>query len=110
MARLVLRASFVRDVDARVAWLEENAPVEWLERFREGLTSATRRVAAYPRSGARVRDEAGLVLRAKAFPGRLPYLVYYTHSSVEPTEEVYLLRLFHYRQRRTPRRLGEWPS
>ena len=99
MARLVLRASFVRDVDARIAWLEENAPVEWLERFREGLTSATR-----------LRDEAGLVLRAKAFRGPLPYLVYYTHSSAEPTDEVYLLRLFHYRQRRTPRRLDQWPS
>lgn len=110
MARLVLRDSFVRDVDTRVAWLEGNAPVEWLERFREGLTSVTRRIAAYPRGGAPLRDEAGLVLRAKAFPGRLPYLVYYAHSSAEPIREVYLLRLFHYRQRRTPRRLSEWPS
>ncbi len=110
MARLVLRASFVRDVDARVAWLEENAPGEWLERFREGLTSVTRRIAAYPRSGTPLRDEAGVALRAKAFPGRLPYLVYYTHSSADPVDEVYLLRLFHYRQRRTPRQLSEWPS
>lgn len=100
----------MRDVDARVAWLEENAPVEWLERFREGLTSATRRIAAYPRSGARLRDEAGLVMRAKAFPAGLPYLVYYTHSSAGPTDEVYLLRLFHYQQRRTLGRLTDWPS
>jgi plasmid stabilization system protein ParE len=108
--RLVLRASFVRDVDVRVAWLEENAPLEWLERFRDGLTSVTRRIAAYPRSGTPLQDEAGLVLRAMAFPGRLPYLVYYTHPSAEPIDDVYLLRLFHYRQRRTPRRLSEWPS
>lgn len=100
----------MRDVDARVAWLEENAPQEWLERFREGLTSVTRRIASYPLSGTPLGVETGVMLRAKAFAGRLPYLVYYTHSSAGPIDEVYLLRLFHYRQRRTPRRLREWPS
>lgn len=110
MARLILRASFLRDLDVRLAWLEEHAPEEWLEAFREGLESVKRRISAYPRSGTPLKKDARLVLRAKAFPHRLPYLVYYVHPERERIDVAYLLRLFHFRQRRRPPRLHEWPS
>lgn len=110
MTRLALRPSFVRDIGARVRWLEENAPAQWLEAFHDGLSAVQRRIAAYPHSGAPVKEQGRLALRAAGFSGRLPYLVYYVHRRTQPIKVVYLVRLFHYRQRRVLPRLREWPS
>lgn len=97
--RVIVRASFVSDVKAQVAWLRANDRSEWVVGLRSGLAEARSLLARLPEVGARIEERDGVVLR-KLVLRKLPFAVWY----VVEDEGVCLLRLFHVRQDRHRRK------
>jgi plasmid stabilization system protein ParE len=82
-------------------WLEEHRDERWVERLREAVDAATRAVARFPAIGSPVAPDdplRKLILRG------VPFILWYAVAD----EGVWLLRLFHARQKgphpRSPRR------
>lgn len=59
-------------------------------------------IARFPTIGAPVRRDERLVLRRWSFPDDLPFIVLYVHDARPLIREVWLVRLFHFAQERTP--------
>lgn len=104
-----VRPAFERAITERIAWLQENAPEEWLDSFLAGLDAARRNLEQFPETWPVLKPDERVVLRARSFPSGLPYIVYYTHRRERPVREIFLSRLFHERQRRPRLRLSDWP-
>lgn len=87
------RRSFVKDVEAQIAWLASVDREDWIEPLERALSEAVQLLAATPQAGT--PDPAGdfrrLLLR------RLPFVIWYR---IEGVGRVSLYRLFHVRQSR----------
>ncbi|MDQ3037300.1 MAG: hypothetical protein M3Y87_33205 [Myxococcota bacterium] len=92
---VVVRASFVADVRAQVAWLRANDRRDWILGLRSGLAEARALLARAPAAGARIDERDGVELR-KLVLRKLPFAAWY----VVEDRSVCLLRLFHARQDR----------
>jgi plasmid stabilization system protein ParE len=96
--RVSARNSFVADVRAQVRWLRGQDEPERVVGLREGVQEARELLSQLPRAGALIdRDGDGelrkLVLR------KVPFVVWYVFD--ERSAEVWMVRLFHVRQRRS---------
>ncbi len=109
LARVLVRRRFRADVERQAAWLAEHAPPGWLDAFFVALRDAHRRLARFPALGPVVQADERIVLRELPIARRLPYLVQYAHEPTEPIRRVWLVRLFHYGQRRPEPDLSGWP-
>lgn len=96
-------------MERQAAWLAEHAPPGWLSAFFDAVRDVHRRLARFPTIGTVVRADERIVLRELPFPRRLPYLAQYAHAAAEPIERIWLVRLFHYAQRRPEPDLSGWP-
>lgn len=84
---------FKEDVEAQVAWLEDEHP-SWIPKLERGLTEAFELLSDFPRAGSATPTKPirKLVLH------KLPFVIWYSFD--EDSDRVELLRLFHARQRR----------
>jgi len=108
-ARIRVRRRFREDVEHQEAWLAEHAPRAWLDAFFEGLDAARRRLMRFPEVGVVLKADERVVLRELPFPRRLPYVVQYAYEPIRPIRQLWLVRLFHYGQRRDEADLSGWP-
>jgi hypothetical protein len=104
-----VRPAFERAVTERIAWLEDNAPEEWLNKFLSALEDLRRDIEQFPGASPSAKQDERVVVRQKRFPRDLPYFVYYAHAREDPVREVFLTHLFHERQRRPRLDLSRWP-
>lgn len=109
MAAVEPRPAFEAAVTARIVWLGENAPEDWLDNFLAALATLRRDIGLYPEAAPPLKQSARVVVRKRRFPAGLPYVVYYTHLREDPVTIVYLTHLFHERQRRSRIYLRDWP-
>lgn len=103
------RPAFEAAVTERIEWLAENAPEEWLDNFLSALATLRSDLGQFPEAWPIVKQDARVVVRRRAFPSGLPYVLYYAHLRREPLAVVYLTHLFHERQRRPAVDLRQWP-
>jgi plasmid stabilization system protein ParE len=71
----------------------------WIDVLADGLERTVRLLATFPAAGAMVERKGTATLRKILFP-RGPYLAWYVHDVGDVTADVWLVRLFHARQRR----------
>lgn len=95
--RVSARDSFVADVRAQVRWLRRQDEPERVIGLREAVQEARELLSQVPRAGVSIdRDGDGelrkLVLR------KVPFVVWYVFD--EGSTRVWMVRLFHVRQRR----------
>jgi plasmid stabilization system protein ParE len=89
---------FLADVRKQVRWLERHREKRWMLRLREAIREATRAVARFPALGSPVSyghpgDPASL---RKLVLRDVPFVIWYAVAD----DDVWLLRLFHARQKR----------
>lgn len=88
---MIFTEQFRRDVAAQVDRLRDEGLESWVDRLRAELDDAFVLLEDFPQAGVSARRPLRkLVLR------RLPFVVWYAFDE----DEVTLLRLFHFRQRR----------
>ena len=92
-------ADFEADYVAQLEWLVQHGERAWILELGRGVRSVGRLLAAFPFAGPVVARRGTIELRKLLFP-RGPYLAWYTVDASRPRSEVWLLRLFHARQRR----------
>ena len=98
---------FERDFIAQLDWLSRRGFTEWIVALREGLTHVTKMVSKVPGAGTLVDTRRGVVLR-KVFWPEGPYLAWYVYDPADRRGDVWLVRLFHARQRRPKPTPGRW--
>ena len=104
-----LRPAFEAALTARIEWLGEHAPEEWLDNFLAALATLRSELEQFPEAAAIIKQDARVVVRRRTFPMGLPYVVYYAHLRAERVAIVYLTHLFHERQRRPEIDTRAWP-
>jgi len=101
VARRVRRhADFLADLEEQVGWLAQNRDARWILRLRAAIDEATRAVTRFPAMGSSVdpgdpEAEATKLLRKLVLRG-VPFVMWYAVAE----DDVWLLRLFHARQKR----------
>jgi len=98
-------ADFARGLDAQLTWLASQGETAWIERLREGLDEAAILLSRHPQAGPLEESEGGSDLRRLVLR-RVPYVIWYA-TLKGPRGEVWILRLFHARQRRPK---PSWPA
>ncbi|MCC6809311.1 MAG: hypothetical protein IT381_17925 [Deltaproteobacteria bacterium] len=93
--RTRLHRAFVIDVKRQVLWLHANARRDVLDGLRRDIADARHLLAATPLVG-RIEMHAGDGTIRKLLLRRLPFVLWYRVGR----DEVWLLRLFHFRQHR----------
>ncbi|MCC7541491.1 MAG: type II toxin-antitoxin system RelE/ParE family toxin [Deltaproteobacteria bacterium] len=104
--RVRFHARFRRDLRAQLAWLARNGETALIEALRAGLDEAARLLARHARAGAVEEAREGSELR-RLILRRVPYVVWYVIASSDAGADVWVLRLFHARQRRPS---PSWPA
>ena len=100
MTRLVrFHGDALVDLARQVAWLERNAAPSWLDRLQDDLAKAVSLLRSYPGAGTRLERQAGVVLRRVPLPST-PYVVWYVYNERRAQGDVWIVRIFHIRQRR----------
>lgn len=108
MARPVRRhATFMADYVAILDWLERHGDSRWILILAKGLDDVVRLVGELPGIGACMDERSPVVLRKIIFP-KGPYVAWYAYDAEDPGGAVWLLRLFHARQRRPSPSLERW--
>ncbi|MBI3183943.1 MAG: type II toxin-antitoxin system RelE/ParE family toxin [Myxococcales bacterium] len=101
--RVRLHPDFEADVRAQIDWLVTHRQARWLDNLDQGLQGVVELLSAFPGAGAVVGRREGRQLRRLLFR-KGPYLVWY----VVDGNDVWLLRLFHARQRRPAPNPARW--
>jgi plasmid stabilization system protein ParE len=95
------------DLARQVAWLERNAAPSWLDRLQDDVARAIQLLRLYPGAGARVEREADVVLRRVPLPST-PYVIWYIYNERRAQGDVWIVRLFHSRQKRPTPDPSRW--
>jgi hypothetical protein len=108
MPRPVRRhATFMADYVAILAWLEQHGDRDWILVLAKGLDDVVRLLSELPGVGSRMDARESVLMRKIIFP-KGPYVAWYAYDPDDPEGEVWLLRLFHARQRRPAPSLRRW--
>lgn len=83
--------------------------LDWLDALYAGLEEVAERLREFPRLGAIVGVTKAYALREWPFAEGLPYLVHYAHPRTGRIRAVWLIRLWHFGQRRSTPDLSGWP-
>jgi plasmid stabilization system protein ParE len=108
MPRAVRRhPDFEADYLALLGDLVAHGQSEWITALGSGLEDVVRMLSAFPAAGPPIAERGTVQLRKLLFR-KGPYVVWYLYDPTHPDGEVWLVRLFHARQRRPAPRLGRW--
>ena len=97
--RVRVHASFARDLESQVNWLVGHAEPDWLDRLESDVGRVIALVGAYPAAGTAVERRGSIILRRVLMPST-PYLAWYVYDDRARRRDLWLVRLFHSRQRR----------
>jgi plasmid stabilization system protein ParE len=90
---------FEADYIALLDSIVDRGEPTWIDVLADGLDRTVRLLSSFPAAGAAVDSRGTLTLRKILFP-RGPYLAWYVHDAGDVTADLWLVRLFHARQRR----------
>src|SRR5262245_59503373 len=108
MRRFVRRhADFEADYIALLGDLVARGEREWIVTLASGLEDVCRMLSRFPAAGPRLADRGTVQMRKLLFP-KGPYVAWYLYDDADPGGDVWLVRLFHARQRRPAPRPGKW--
>jgi plasmid stabilization system protein ParE len=110
MSRAVRRprdfeADFLRLLESILSAGDES----WISILLDGVKQASRMLGRFPAAGVLLAQRGSVVLR-KLILRRGPYVAWYVYDTEDPDGDVWLVRLFHARQRRPLPRPGRWVS
>ena len=106
-ARVRIHADFMADVRAQLRWLGRNRDRSEIDHLRTAIDEAIDLLSSFPNAGSIERQESSAVLR-RLILRRLPYVVWFVRETRRPDSDLWLLRLFHTRQRK--RRVTSVPT
>lgn len=99
--------SFVADYLVLLEQLEQGGERERIVVLAHGLEEVVEVLSELPGVGVRLDAQGSVVMRKIIFK-KGPYVAWYAHDSADPEGEVWLLRLFHARQKRPAPRARRW--
>jgi hypothetical protein len=82
-----------------LAWLKESGEPLWIEGLRADLREARRLLSIFPEIGTIETRKGTLVLRRFVL-AKTPYVFWFVRDTEVAKADVWLVRLFHERQRR----------
>lgn len=110
MPRRVCRhPDFEADYLALLGGLFARGERAWIETLASGLEDVVRMLSTFPAAGPCVAERGSVQLRKLLFR-KGPYVAWYLHDPTDPEGEVWLVRLFHARQKRPTPRPARWMS
>ena len=92
-------ADFEADYLAMLEWLVELGARARVVQLAQGLHSVVRMLATFPAAGPKVAERGTVALRKLIFP-QGPFVAWYLYDMEDPGGDLWLVRLFHARQRR----------
>ena len=107
MRRARLHADFAADLIAQLDWLVAHGERSWIEHLVEGTERIVTTLPTFPEIGSREANEGTVELRAIRYP-KGPYRAWYVYDREAPTGDIWLVRLFHARQRRQKPDPARW--
>ncbi len=97
--RVRFHADFQADLRRHLGWLKESAEPVWIEGLRADLREARRLLSIFPEIGTIETRKGTLVLRRFVL-AKTPYVLWFVRDTEGAKSDVWLVRLFHARQRR----------
>lgn len=98
---------FERDYRAQVSWLAERGEPAWIEGLLSGTLRITEALAKFPAMGSKQDARASVELRSLRYPRR-PFVAWYVFDAADRRGDIWLVRLFHSRQKRPRPDLSRW--
>jgi plasmid stabilization system protein ParE len=90
---------FEADYVELLEWLVDLGARARIVQLSSGLHEVVRMLAVFPAAGPRMAERGTVVLRKLLFP-QGPFVAWYLHDAEDPGGDLWLVRLFHARQRR----------
>jgi plasmid stabilization system protein ParE len=98
--RVVRRhADFETDYVALLDWFVSEGDSLHIEQLADGLHKIVRMLSSFPAAGSKIAERGAVVLRKLLFPEG-PFVAWYLYDTSDPRGELWLVRLFHARQKR----------
>jgi len=107
--RVRFHDDFRRDLQGQVDWLARHADPSWVDRLEAELGRVIDLLGSYPAAGTLAERRGSIALRRVVFP-RTPYIAWYVYDDRSRRGDIWLVRLFHSRQRRPRPNPSLWLS
>lgn len=107
MRRVRLHRDFAADLIAQLDWLVAQGERSWIEHLVDGTGRIVTTLPTFPEIGSREADQGTVELRMIRYP-KGPYRAWYVFDRDAPAGDIWLVRLFHARQRRRKPDPGRW--
>ncbi len=108
MTRKVRRhADFEEDFLCLLESIVERGEASWIAILLDGVKRASAMLAEVPGAGSLIEQRGTVEMRKLILP-RGPYVAWYVYDTASRDGDVWLVRLFHARQRRPLPRAGTW--
>lgn len=107
MRRVRFHPDFAADFRAQLDWLVGNAERVWIEHLLDGTERILTTLPMFPEIGSRESSEGSVELRVIRYREG-PYRAWYVYDRDTPAGDIWLVRLFHARQRRQKPDPGRW--
>ena len=107
MRRVRIHADFAADYLAQLEWLAAHGERTWIEHLAAGTERLLSTLPAFPEIGSRAATRGSVELRVVVYP-KGPYRAWYVYDRDAAAGDIWLVRLFHTRQRRRKPDPGRW--
>lgn len=103
--RVRIHADFDGDLTAQLDWLVAQGQRDGIDGLESGLEKVLELLARFPAAGPVLDRDGSLTLRKLIFP-KVPFIAWYLFDTADSKGDVWLLRLFHMRQKRPAARVA----
>lgn len=107
MRRARIHPDFAADYVAQLDWLVLHGERGWIEQLVEGTERIVSTLPMFPEIGARESAQESVELRVIRYR-KGPYRAWYVYDRDAPAGDIWLVRLFHARQRRQKPDPSRW--
>lgn len=107
MRRARIHPDFAADYVAQLDWLVAHGERAWIEHLADGTERILTTLPTFPEIGAREAHEGTVELRVIRYR-KGPYRAWYIYDRDAPAGDIWLVRLFHARQRRRKPDPSRW--
>jgi len=97
--RARVHSDFAADYGAQLDWLIAHGERTWIEQLADGTERILTTLPMFPEIGAREAADGTVELRVVRYQ-KGPYRAWYVYDRDAPAGDIWLVRLFHARQRR----------
>lgn len=99
-ARVHFHVRFERDLRAHRDWIVTDGQMSWLDALEAGLNETAALLADFPKIGMVAAENESAVVRRLVWT-YAPYVSWYAHRASTAVRDIWLIRSFHARQRRS---------